>query len=267
MFPSDGDDLVRRPSVHSETLVEQLSKLAVNVNGLMVPGRSLEATLARHAFNLVVSNEDEIYKVLLVGSATAVRVDGRYILLCTRHQLKDVDPRQVAMLKDDGSLLVTSGGMRWYSPSSETDAYDIAAFDFTKPVRDHPDLKKRFFAFSTLPPDTLNVNVMAVLLTGFPSSSQLYDLHERNSLGFRYLNIACLPEGQPTDPALLMLKAPSPINVDPDGMSGGSAFVIQYVNGELHAFFAGIVLRGGRQTFHILKSGFVLAFLDSVFDA
>ncbi len=48
-------------------------------------------------------------------------------------------------------------------------------------------------------------------------------------------------------------------------MSGGSAFVIQLLNGEPHAYFAGMIVRGGREFFHILKSGFVVEFLRSLF--
>jgi hypothetical protein len=105
-----------------DTLLGSFAALGVNVNGLIIPGRSVERALARHAFNLVLHNDHEIYKVSLVGSATAVLFDGRYVLLCTNHQLQGRDPQQVSMLKDDGSVLVTSGGFKAYPVSTETDA-------------------------------------------------------------------------------------------------------------------------------------------------
>ncbi len=248
-----------------ETLLRKFAALAVNVNGLIVPGRSVANVLARHAFSLVLNNDHETYKVSLVGSATAVRFNGRYILLCTNHQLRGQDPQQVSMLKDDGSVLVTSGGIRSYTMSAETDAYDIAAFDFTEPVNDHPDLKKRFFDLKQVPPDTLNVNVIAMLLAGYPAKEQIYDLAENNHLGLRRQHVVCLPHEQPSDEALLTLRAETPLGNEPDGMSGGSAFVIQLLNGEPHAYFAGMIVRGGREFFHILKSGFVVEFLRSLF--
>ncbi len=248
-----------------ETLLRKFAALGVNMNGLIVPGRSVESVLARHTFNLVLYNDHETYKVSLVGSATAVRFNGRYVLLCTNHQLQGQDPQQVSMLKDDGSVLVTSGGIRSYPMSAETDAYDIAAFDFTEPVNDYPDLKRRFFDLKQMPSDTLNVNVIAMLLAGYPANDQIYDIAENNHLGLRRQHVVCLPHAQPSDEALLTLRAETPLVNEPDGMSGGSAFVIQLLNGEPHAYFAGIIVRGGKEFFHILKAGFVVDFLRSAF--
>jgi len=47
-------------------------------------------------------------------------------------------------------------------------------------------------------------------------------------------------------------------------MSGGAAFAIQYVEGGPRAYFAGIIVRGGREDFYVLKSGVVMAFLESI---
>lgn len=247
------------------TLLEEFSALGVNVNGLIVPGRSIERVLSRHAFNLVLNNDDETNKVSLVGSATAVRFDGRYILLCTKHQLRGCDPQQVSMLKDDGSVLVTSGGFRAYSDNIDTDAYDVAAFDFTEPVNDHPDLRRRFFNLNEVPPNAFTDKVIAMLLAGYPAKDQTYDIEENNHLGLARRQVVCLPHEQPSDEALLKLRVVTPLQDEPDGMSGGSAFVIQLLNDEPHAYFAGMIVRGGREFFYILKPGFVVEFLRSVF--
>ena len=50
------------------TILDQFANHGVNVNGLIVPGRSVEAVLARHAINLVVNNNDEAFKLYLSGS-------------------------------------------------------------------------------------------------------------------------------------------------------------------------------------------------------
>ncbi|RWD62843.1 MAG: hypothetical protein E5V78_10460 [Mesorhizobium sp.] len=251
--------------MNKRTLFKDFVQLSVRLNGLVVPGRLIERTLAAYSFNLVVYNNHETYKVSLVGSATAVHFNGRYILLCSNHQLRGVDPQQVAMLKDDGSFLVTSGGYRTYQVRSDTDANDIAAFDFTEPVAAHPDLKRRFFDLTDLPPDTPVTNVMAMLLTGYPSVGQTYDLETKNHLGLARLNVVCEPDGQPNDNALMRVRATSPLSIDPDGMSGGSAFVIQMAGTDLRAYFAGIILQGSRKLFHVLKPGYVVAFLRSVY--
>jgi hypothetical protein len=76
------------------TIFDQFAGRGVDVNGLIVPGRAIEGVLARHAFNLVVNNNDETFKVSLIGSATAVRRGGREILLSTHHQLAESNRRK-----------------------------------------------------------------------------------------------------------------------------------------------------------------------------
>jgi hypothetical protein len=250
----------------NSNILDQFADHGVNVNGLIIPGRSIESVLASHVFNLVVNNNDDTFKLSLVGSATAVRYRGREILLTTQHQLRGIDESQVAMLTDSGGHIITSGGRRGYNlPHADTDAYDIVAFDFTEPCKDWPELTKRFFDLTGGSPNVLNVEILAMLLSGYPSSDQAYEIHENNHLGIVRRQIVCMPYSQPSDDALLTVKAVRALDKHPDGMSGGSAFVIQIEHGQPRAYFAGIILRGGEEFFTILKAGYVIAFLNSVF--
>lgn len=242
-----------------------LTGQSVEINGVIIPGRSIEDRLVRHAFNLVVHNDDPVYRVSIIGSATAVRFRDRYILLCTNHQLDGFDPERVAMLLDDGGLLVTSGGYRSPRITAETDACDLAAFDFTEPVLAHPSLSSRFFNIREVPPPTAQADIIGFVLAGFPSTTQDYDLEANNHLGTSRFRVLCLPDGFSNDPALIRLRATTTINVNPDGMSGGSVFVIQVVEGRFHAYFAGIIARGGTEFFHVLDPGFVTNFLNIAF--
>ena len=131
-------------------------------------------------------------------------------------------------------------------------------------VKERPELKPRFFDLKGgAPPDTPNVNILAMLLAGYPAADQVYEVHENNHIGLARRHVVCLPDGQPQDEALLRVRAVRPLEVDPDGMSGGSAFVVLLDHGEPKAYFAGIIVRGGREYFHILKAGYVIAFLRS----
>ncbi|MGU3495749.1 hypothetical protein ACLBXM_17045 [Xanthobacteraceae bacterium A53D] len=246
-------------------ILDRLAQTSVELNGLMIPGRLIESTIARHTFNMAVLNDHDIFKVSLVGSATAIRYRGRELLLTTQHQLKGVELERVAMLTDTGSHVITSGGVRSYPLSAETDGYDIAAFDFTEPCEHIPELGRRFFNLDSRPLDCINTDILMLLLFGYPSKKQVYELEEKNHLGIARAHVVCTPESQPSDRAMLTVRAVSSLPFDPDGMSGGSAFVIQMDCGKPRAHFAGIVLRGGRQLFHILKVGTVRAFLDSAF--
>jgi hypothetical protein len=104
-----------------------------------------------------------------------------------------------------------------------------------------------------------------MLLVGFPSAVQDYDLYENNRLGLRRLHVSCLPHAeQLSDNAILRVKPTQALKISPDGMSGGAAFVIQYAEGGPRAYFAGIIVRGGQEDFYVLKSRVVIAFLDSI---
>lgn len=248
----------------SETIIEQLVNRSVRVNGVFIPRGAIAMEMARHSFNLIVRNDDDTYKVSLVGSATAIRFRDKYILLCTQHQLHGVDPQQVSVLTDDGKMLITSGGFRAPELLANTDATDLAAFDFTAPVHDYPELRSRFFNFSEIPPPLPNTDIVAVLLSGFASKEQRYELADFNHLGLSKRAVVCLPHEQSSDLAILTLRTLAPLTVDPDGMSGGAAFAIIQNEGTFSAYFAGLVLTGGSTRFRILKSGYVRAFLQSV---
>jgi hypothetical protein len=176
-----------------------------------------------------------------------------------------IEPSQVSMLTDNGSHVITSGGYRGFLPSRETDAHDIVAFDFSEPCNDRPELRKRFFDLSRVPPEVSGSDVVAMLVSGCPADDQKYDVQENNHIGLVRRNVVCQSHTQPSDDALLTLKVLRPLDRHPDGMSGGSAFFIRLENGKPHAYFAGIVVRGGRDSFTILKAGVVCAFLDAVF--
>ena len=87
------------PKSEAGSVLNRFATLGVSLNGVVVPGRSMESVLARHALNLVIYNEgNETFKVSLPGSATAIRYRGHDLMLITQHQLKGIDESQVAML-------------------------------------------------------------------------------------------------------------------------------------------------------------------------
>jgi hypothetical protein len=246
-------------------LLDKLVDTSAILNDLAIPGRSLERVLSSHAFNLFINNDDEIYKVLLRGSGTALKFDGRELLVCTQHQLQGIERQQVGMLADDGGVLVTSGGMRHFSPSTETDAYDLVAFDFSEPCQAQPTFRPRFFSLRRVPPHVPLDKIIGVILTGFPFRDQQYDLGESNHIGIGRRSVLCtMGSKAPADDALLTVVPRETLSFDPDGMSGGSAFVVQIVDGKFHADFAGVIVRGGSNGFQILKAGLLWNFLERI---
>jgi hypothetical protein len=125
-------------------------------------------------------------------------------------------------------------------------------------------LKERFFDLREIPPDTRNIDIVFAIVAGFPSKDQKYELEEKNHIGKFKRIVVCQLDQATYDPALLCLRATEPLDFDPDGMSGGSAFVVQVVSGELRAYFAGLVVTGGRDRFHIVKVGHIHRFLTTL---
>lgn len=241
-------------------------ELSVRVGKLYVPGASVQQFLGKYCVNLFVWTHDDIHKIQLVGTASPLLFRGHYLLVSSSHQLRDVCLQDVCLLYPDGSSAVTNSGVRAFNLNGtnlETDAFDIAAFEFTEPIREHPTLIRSFFDFSALPPDINSDNILSFVISGYPSSKQRYELEERNHLGTVKSNLIALPDGQPEDYSLLRAKFVEPLDFDPDGLSGAPVFAIIKEGDSTAAYFAGIVLRAGKEYLHFLKAGFVKEFLES----
>jgi hypothetical protein len=236
------------------------------VGSLLVPARSLERHLGGFANSLTVWTHDELYKISLRGSAIGLIYCGKPLLVCSKHQLQDCELSDVGLMLPDGSNLVTSSGSREFKTceqTQESDAFDVVAFNFSEPYSDFPLLRRSFFSFDSVPPDTHNSSILAFVLAGFPSRDQKYELEDKNHLGNVRRVLVAEPDGQPSDPSLLRLRFVETLDFDPDGLSGGPAFVVQIVGGEAKVFLGGMIVRAGASHCHILKSGFLWQFLSS----
>ncbi len=245
-------------------ILNQMVGTSASFNGLLIPAGSLASVLSRYVDNLFVWNDHQTYKLSLVGSAVPVKFSDRYFLLCTNHQLRGSRPEHVSLLGRDGQNLVTSAGMRHFNDESNPLYLDLAAFEFTEPCEAHPDLKERFLDLRDVPPAARNVDIIFAVVAGFPSQDQKYELEEKNYIGKFKRTVVCLPDPSSYDPALLCLRTDKPLDFDPDGMSGGSAFVVLEVDGEFRAYFAGLVVTAGRDRFHIIKVGHIRSFLTGM---
>lgn len=251
-----------------EVLLESLDT-AVSVNGLFVPARAVQNMLGHYSFNLFVWTHDDVFKVNLLGSATPLFYRGHYLVLCTGHQIRNVDPQDVSMLTEDGEFAVTSSGYRapLIGPEGmDCDLQDIVVFIFDGACEKHPSLRRRFFKLEDFPPDCWSDDIVAVINYGYPSQEQLYELDDKNHLGSRCRSTILTIQGQPNDETLVNLKPLKGLTFDPDGLSGGPNFVIQKSRNDFKAFFAGVTVRGGRHNIYIVKSRYIKGLLDAAID-
>ncbi len=250
----------------SDVILDELLDLAVNVNGLLVSGRAFQDFAGRFITNLTVWTHDNDFKVQLRGTSTLIEYRNRFFMLATQHQLKGVNYEDVGILDDDGKNLISSGGMRAFLSEDllgRSDAYDVIAFDFTEPVSAGVLQRSKFFSFRDPPPDNVSSNILALVSSGFPTEHQDYDLYENNALGLTRVSLTAELSHQPSDLAQLTAKYVKKIDFSPDGLSGGSVFVVLLNNQRPYGYFAGLVQRSGCKSFHFLKSGYIKSFLDS----
>ncbi len=261
------DVFVKLPS---RTLLNAQLDLAVKLGNVLVPARSLQSVLGQYCQHLFVWTHDDTFKIQITGSSIPLLFKGRYFVLCSKHQLEGVNPQDVCIMFPDGSIAVTCSGYREFkaqTTSEGTDAYDIVAFEFTDPCDEHTHLKSLFFDFTQVPPDVPSDHVLALVVVGYASADQDYNVEHENHLGSVKRNITASLEGQPDDSCLFRAKYIVPLDVDPDGLSGSPVFVVQKSeeNGQI-GYLAGMVLRSSREKFYFLKSGFIEAFLGSFVD-
>ncbi|WP_155272900.1 MULTISPECIES: hypothetical protein [Agrobacterium] len=234
----------------------------VTVNGVEVRLKDLVKTLSRYTTAVVVVNDDDIYRVSLRGSGTLLHRDGSFYLACCYHQVRDCDLRNVGIFHGDEAVVVTSNTVLYSEKSSDSDFHDLMLFDFTETVKRNPNLKHKFFNFKKIAPKGPLQYTAFLQVSGYVSQYQEYDLGERNHLGLARSNIICRLNRSSNDHSLLVISpAEKPLDYDPDGLSGGAAFTVQFVDGKANVFFAGIVTRAGKRDIHILKSGYILSMM------
>ena len=236
-------------------------------NGLLVPVERSDSILALYTDHLVEIIHNETYPISLAGSATLITYRGRFLAVCTLHQIEGRDHRAIGLIERSGKEAISCGGKAHFTVKGTSDFSDLAFFDFTAPCDDGAIDKRRFFDFQTIPPDSTSDAIAFFVCGGFPYKDQNYELEEKRHLGSTKRIIVCTLDGASSDPVLLRLKPVEPLTFDPDGMSGGSAFVCIIVDGEARAFFGGIIVRAGRDAVHIVKAGYIRQFLNLVIDA
>lgn len=252
-------------------MLEGMLKLSVWLNGLLIPIRAVESTLARYTLPLVVINDNETYPCNLMGSSIGVKYKNRYFLLCCKHQLKNTlagrPVHDVGLLDPDGHSLCSAGGIRFFDTAiNDSELHDLVVFDFTEPCKNRPTMHERFFNLQRLPPEVNSDKIVAFIASGFPFKDQKYDIDENSrSIGFAKRIELCelAPESeQSSDKTLLRVKPLKPFNFDPDGMSGGAAFAILLDGITARAYLAGMLVRAGQEDIYLLKVGNIMQVLD-----
>jgi hypothetical protein len=235
---------------------------SVELNDVFIPASSLQETLSNYTCPLIVDNNHPIYKFGLIGSCIPIFYDNNYYLICTRHQIKNRNPKDVGLLDKDGYKFCSSSGVVFYEEIyNEVELHDLVILKYTQVCHDRPEMIERFFPVR-YPPEARSDDFLLFIASGFPSKEQDYGFaNNENCLGFKRLALVCsLAEKneQSTDETHLCLKMIEESKYDLDGMSGGAVFGVQMVNNIPCAFLHGMMTRAGNGYVHFIKIDYIL---------
>jgi hypothetical protein len=157
--------------------------------------------------------------------------------------------------------------MSYFTPTDQTDAYDIAVFDFTDAAVDHPQIKRSCFALDHRPLQRPASDIIAYVASGYPTEVQDYDLADTGSIGLKRYSVTCRQSALPgMDDALTELDPIEPPKVPMDGMSGGPVFRVYVDDQEFKVELGGMTLQGGQTRLRALRGDLIFDFLSSVLD-
>lgn len=207
-----------------------------------------------------------MYPFYVPGSATLIRYKRRYFMICTRHQLENTPNfEDVCLLipnSNGQTECITSGGARWFDNVNDSDHHQIVIFDFTEPCNSIPKLKPLFFDFRQQHPNILANRIVAFVTYGYLTSRCEFD-YENGRLKQLKARVRSRFASPGADDSIHIIEPITPLDFNPDGMSGGPTFcIVQEHPGEFSVHFAGVTVRGGSTRLMLIKAGAVQAMLD-----
>lgn len=229
--------------------------------------RSIDQSLqsfGKHTCQLFHVNSNIDYPISLLGSAIRVKFKDKYLVLCTRHQLKFTDDHSKFGILSTNDIVCTSGGIRYFSEGNEIELKDLCALDYTLPVHEYPELRETFFDFTDRPPNITFAELGLPAAFGFPSKLQHYDPEGRR-ITSRRVTVLCLTASKSNDESIYTYRTMNDLDFDPDGLSGGAMFIPHITKKGVKIYFAGMITRAGNRSITVINSGSIYHCLDKIF--
>ncbi|MDO8289943.1 MAG: hypothetical protein Q7T44_12060 [Parvibaculum sp.] len=251
-----------------ETVVGRKIWTSVKVHDLFVPASALQSRLNKFGQNLVVFTNVDGYEVQLIGSATGLHYRGTNFLVCTAHQVKDSSAQDVGIVVPERSSYLSSAGFTRFRATDIVppgDAEDLYVFDFTPQATSNRELVERFFRLNSNDFLRDKDDVVAYLAYGCPFVDQKYNIVDENHVGLVIRSMTCEPQAQPADLDLGLCRLLSPMDFDPNGLSGGPVFATVLQDHEVVLKFAGVINRSGNGLIYFIKAKAVQKLLDLTF--
>lgn len=239
----------------------------IKVGSVYVSLERLDEVLGGRCVNLVRMTGDPTFEFQLCGSGFALSYRNRWLLICTQHQLPVQPCSEYGLLVKERGRIVSPSRYRGYDKSASgfSDEYkDICVFDFTETMLPYPHMGKHFAALRNEEIWDGREDVLGLIAFGCAYDDQNYDVAEARHFGAAVRAVTCRIDGETSDKSVLRLSTMDPLDVNPDGMSGGPVFGICRNGLEFRAKFAGIITRAGGSTIYAVHSARVTALLEGL---
>jgi hypothetical protein len=230
----------------------------VQIGSLWHSAWELENVLQKFCKPIFALTDDSQFPYCLMGSGVAVKMADRHFLFCCRHQIRDYTPDKIAIPLSFDTKIMSASSMRALAitdANHDDDVIDIAAFEYN--VQDHgvPNLTSEFLPIDDARIWPTGSAQMPFMVFGYPSTRQLFD---ETSIGARSIEIQAIYDGGTSSPHLHRITMENAL--DTDGMSGGPVFYIGGAPGSYFVGFAGMVMRGGKNSkyLHFMAADFLL---------
>lgn len=241
------------------TILEKQLGSSVSINGLIIRAQDLESTLLKHCTNLAFWNDSDEFPISIPGSATLLKYRNHFFHICTRHQTKGFDLQNVSIMLGYGQNItcVTSSGARWYDQVYEEERHEILLSEYTEPCLKIQELRSKFFDFRGQLQTVQANSILVMVAFGYPSELQKISFADNMKMQVAKQMILCDFEAEHSDPSTHVIKPRTPLNFNPDGLSGGPVFCILAGKFGFELHFVGIIVRGTRERLQIIKAGAV----------
>ncbi len=240
---------------------------------ILVPHEFLSSVLRNCASPLCFYNDDCLCPLNLCGSATLIKIKGRYFAVACKHQTRNRGLETASLIKTSGSIITNEG--YFFSGSTanfvELDVYDLCAFEFTSPTLEGRIDEINFLDIGAVGVLEHGDLVSGAKVFGYASCDQDLDFDETGNDDFRLRKINtqrreifCNYSGDSFDSTTARWIQVHGSLTKPDGMSGAPVFAFVEKDFTVSVKFGGIVVRGGSDHLTSIKAEAVMTFLSAI---
>lgn len=244
------------------------SAASVRIGRLWVPGRDVEAILARYAKLIFCVTGLNEHPYSLVGSATAARIGNRCALFCCKHQISEFRPDEVTISVDkEGKTLVSGSNFVWINKdgiNDEEEFLDLCAMVYDTPRYKEPSLRSGFFDLLSV--DCWNGDRSSQFyVIGYPTSLRSVD-YEIPHIDVKQIITSATYAGASHAANLHQIRMTRTATFSSDGLSGAPVFFISRDRNGFFVGLAGIVTRGSDTSdfLHFVDVRIVLQFFEKI---